>query len=186
MRRALPCTSLCWMFGVFIVACGTPDIMGVWTLWVPIYRVAAAIKVITAVVSLATAVMMLPLLPKALALPSPAQLESAYQQIRERELRFRLLSLNAPVGILERDADGNIIFVNKRWCEIAGLTEEEAVGQGWIRALHPEDREHVMADWRDVLASGREQIQEYRFLKSDGSISWVRGNAIAIRNENNQ
>lgn len=62
------------MFGTFIIACGTTHVMGVWNLWYPTCWLSGGIKAGTAVVSLATTSLLVPLVPKAL--PSPAQLEA--------------------------------------------------------------------------------------------------------------
>ena len=76
-----------WMFicfAVFIVACGTTHIMGVWMIWQPIYWLDGIVKALTAAVSLVTAVTLWPLIPKAVALPSPAQLQAAYEKLQEQ------------------------------------------------------------------------------------------------------
>src|SRR5919199_445931 len=82
-RRDLPFNSIFLLFGAFIVSCGTGHLMDVWTLWHPAYWLSGLVKAITALVSLYTAIELLPLLPKALALPSPAQLEAANQALIE-------------------------------------------------------------------------------------------------------
>ncbi|MDF0552776.1 PAS domain S-box protein [Kamptonema sp. UHCC 0994] len=76
-RRDVPFSWIFLLFGAFIISCGTTHIMEVWTLWHPTYWLSGAIKAITALVSLYTAAELIPLIPKALALPSPAQLEAA-------------------------------------------------------------------------------------------------------------
>jgi PAS domain S-box-containing protein len=77
------------LFGIFIFACGTTHLMNIWTLWQPLYVLEGGIKLLTAAVSIATAILLVPLIPRALALPSPSQLAAANQtlleQIRERE-----------------------------------------------------------------------------------------------------
>ncbi|HEX2099857.1 MAG TPA: PAS domain S-box protein, partial [Candidatus Synoicihabitans sp.] len=60
--------------------------------------------------------------------------------LRESEERFRTLASHAPVGIFLSDQQGDCVYVNERWCEMAGMSHEEALGQGWVMALHPEDR----------------------------------------------
>jgi PAS domain S-box-containing protein len=88
-RQDLPFNWIFLMFGAFIVACGTTHLMSVWNLWYPTYWLAGGVKALTASVSLATACLLVPLVPRALALPSPAQLEALNRQlhehIRERE-----------------------------------------------------------------------------------------------------
>jgi PAS domain S-box-containing protein len=98
------------------------------------------------------------------------------------EQRFRRLATHAPVGIFETDLTGDCIFVNERWCEIAGLSPEEAAGAGWVRALHPEDRETVSGQWYEAAKAGREFAWEYRFQTPAGKVTWVSGAAVALRN----
>jgi PAS domain S-box-containing protein len=103
--------------------------------------------------------------------------------LRASELRFRTLTSHAPVGIFQTDLKGNCLFVNERWCEMAGLTPEEAKGEGWTRTLHPEDRERVFNEWYDAAKAGREFASEYRFQTPQGRVTWLYGSAIALRNE---
>ncbi len=80
-RRDLPFPWIFLLFSAFIVACGTTHVMEIWTLWHPDYWLSGAIKAITAIVSLITAVVLLPLIPQALSWPSPAQLEAINQSL---------------------------------------------------------------------------------------------------------
>ncbi len=81
-RRDLPFNWIFWMFGLFIVGCGTTHLMEVWTIWHASYLLAGVIKGVTAAVSVATAVMLIPLIPKAIALPSADQLRSINHELR--------------------------------------------------------------------------------------------------------
>lgn len=81
-RSDLPFHWIFLLFSAFIVACGTTHIMDIWTLWYPTYWLSGLIKAVTAIVSLATAIQLIPLVPQALALPSPAQLEQANHQLQ--------------------------------------------------------------------------------------------------------
>ncbi|WOB43656.1 response regulator [Thermoleptolyngbya oregonensis NK1-22] len=76
-RKDLPFDWIFLLFGAFIIACGTGHLMEIWTLWNPNYWAAGILKAITALISVYTAIGLVPLIPKALALPSPAQLEAA-------------------------------------------------------------------------------------------------------------
>jgi diguanylate cyclase (GGDEF)-like protein/PAS domain S-box-containing protein len=77
------------LFGVFIVACGATHFMSMWTLWNPDYLAAGLVKAFTALVSVTTAIVMWPLLPKAIALPGPQQWRAINQrlqtQVEERQ-----------------------------------------------------------------------------------------------------
>jgi len=71
------------LFGSFILLCGATHVVGVVILWNPVYWVAGAVKLLTAAVSLVTAVLLVPLMPKLLVLPTPTQLKVANQLLRE-------------------------------------------------------------------------------------------------------
>lgn len=75
------------LFSLFIFACGTTHLMGIWTIWNPDYWLDAAIKAGTAAVSLITAVLLWPLIPKALKLPSTRQLEDTIRQLQDEVAR---------------------------------------------------------------------------------------------------
>jgi signal transduction histidine kinase len=84
-----------WMFvcfAVFIVACGTTHLMEILNIWHPTYWLSGTIKAITAVTSVVTAILLIKLLPQALALPSPAQLRKSNEAL-ESEIRERKRSL---------------------------------------------------------------------------------------------
>ncbi|MBW4441448.1 MAG: response regulator [Plectolyngbya sp. WJT66-NPBG17] len=81
-RRDLPFNWIFLLFGAFIIACGTGHILDIWTLWHPDYWISGGVKAFTAMISVLTAVELYPLIPKALALPSPAQLTLANQSLQ--------------------------------------------------------------------------------------------------------
>lgn len=93
--------------------------------------------------------------------------------------RFLALADQAPVGIFETDAQGFCTFVNRRWCEIAGLEAKAALIQGWKSAIHPADRERVLREWNAALQEQREFHLEFRFRRPDGETRWVVGSALA-------
>ncbi len=95
--------------------------------------------------------------------------------LRESEERFRSLSALAPTGIYFTDPDGDCRYANPAWCKMAGLSPEEALGQGWIAGLHPDDREMVFSNWQHMVESGGEWGLEYRFQNRDGKVTWVYG-----------
>src|SRR5882724_960248 len=82
-RRDLPFNWMFLMFGAFILGCGTTHLMEVWTIWHGTYRLAGIIKLITAGLSVSTAVALVPLIPKALTLPSSARLEAANRELEQ-------------------------------------------------------------------------------------------------------
>lgn len=102
--------------------------------------------------------------------------------LRESEDRFRTLASHAPVGIWQSDAEGRMVFVNEGWRQMAGLTAEQARGDEWANALHPEDRPRIMAGWSEAVRAGRTFDAEFRFLHPDGQVIWLQGNAVPLCN----
>jgi PAS domain S-box-containing protein len=98
--------------------------------------------------------------------------------LRQSERLFHTLAQVAPVGIFRTDARGDCVYVNERWCEIAGRSAGAALGQGWTRAIHPDDRDQVVAEWYRSAEEHRPFRMEYRLQRPDGVSTWVVGQAL--------
>jgi PAS domain S-box-containing protein len=118
-RRDLPFHWMFLMFGIFIFGCGTTHLMEVWTVWHGTYRLAGVIKAITAASSVATAALFVHLLPEAVALPSPAQLRAANEELEGeiRERRSAELALHKAYDEVEN-------MVRARTAELARTNEQ--------------------------------------------------------------
>ncbi|WP_426702331.1 PAS domain-containing protein [Rhodanobacter sp. Col0626] len=68
--------------------------------------------------------------------------------------------------------DGRVDFVNARWCEYTGGKLADASGDGWLRAIHPEDLARMREGWRDMLTSGQPGDLQARLRRFDGSWRW--------------
>lgn len=88
-RPELAMSNLAWLFALFILFCGVTHLASAVALYLPIYEAQAAIKVVTAGVSLVTAFVIFPLIPKALAIPSPEELQKVNAQL-QREVNAHL------------------------------------------------------------------------------------------------
>lgn len=96
------------LFAAFIFAGGTTHLMGIWTIWQPVHGLEAMIKLLTAAVSMATAAMLIPFMPRAVALPSPAQL-AAVNRVLQAEVAERKRAeeaLRELTDTLERRVEG--------------------------------------------------------------------------------
>ena len=158
---AIPFHWMILAFGTFIIACGATHFMEVWTLWRPDYWLAGNLKVVTAIASVATALALPPLVPKALALVraervaeerrveleartslltqaqnARAELEAANQRLRDSEARAGAI-LDATVdGIITIDERGTIGSLNPAAVRIFGWTPEEVLGEN-VSVLMP-------------------------------------------------
>lgn len=104
----------------------------------------------------------------------------AERLLRESEEKFRTLANHAPVGIFLSAPNGDALFVNRSWCGMAGIPAREALGTGWTKAIHPEDRERVLGGWDEAVKARSSSDSEFRFLKPDGSVTWVQGSALRL------
>jgi signal transduction histidine kinase len=107
-RRDLVFDWIFLCFAVFIVACGTTHVMEIVNIWHPVYWLSGIVKAITALTSIVTAVLLVRLVPSALALPSPQQLrlsnEALQREIEERKLAtLKIENLNRE--LLNRTAE---------------------------------------------------------------------------------
>ena len=102
--------------------------------------------------------------------------------LRESEDRYVTLAATVPVGIFRNDAAGNCIYVNDRWCEIAGLTFQEALNNGWVKAIHPDHRDRVLTEWLECVVQGNQCQTETPIECADGTIKWVYCQSVAQKN----
>ncbi|MFG0331712.1 MAG: diguanylate cyclase domain-containing protein [Phycisphaerales bacterium] len=103
----------------------------------------------------------------------------------ERKLRRCAAELEAmhaasPLGLFMTDLEGNCIRVNAQYEAISGLAGEEALGQGWVDAIHPDDRERVFREWYDAATAGILYESDHRFRRRDGSVVWASVKAAAL------
>lgn len=91
----------------------------------------------------------------------------------EFQRRYELLATVAPVGIAHTTADGQCVYVNARWCELTGYTVADALGDGWARAVHPDDRALVVGEWRKAVLNQTVLKLEFRYQRPDGRVVWV-------------
>ncbi len=102
-----------------------------------------------------------------------AQLALMNAELRKREEMFRSLSVCSPVGIFLTDTLGKCTYTNPRYQAIYGMTHEESLGDGWTLAIHPQDRQQVIADWYAVSSKGQEYKGEFRILIPSSIERWV-------------
>ncbi|MDG2223202.1 MAG: EAL domain-containing protein [Rubripirellula sp.] len=92
----------------------------------------------------------------------------------------------APIGILQSDASGSIVYANLAWQEMSGLLQEQSHHEGWLECIHPEDRAGVFERWYDAIKNLTAFEHSYRILNFDGQIRHVRTRARRIAPEEPQ
>ena len=99
-RTDIPFRSLFWLFGAFIVACGTTHLLEVYTVWQPAYWLSGWVKAVTAIVSVFSAMALVRVVPVALQMPSPDALQKLNEELESR-VQARTADLSASNARLE-------------------------------------------------------------------------------------
>ncbi|MBB5693151.1 PAS domain S-box protein [Muricoccus pecuniae] len=103
--------------------------------------------------------------------------ERTRAELAASEARFRSLAEALPTLLFVTSADGANTYTNRRFQDYVGMSGEALLGNGWIAALHPEDRGRAAGNWERAVASGQSYEAEYRFRRHDSAWRWflVRG-----------
>src|SRR6201981_3676921 len=80
-NRDLPFNRIFWMFGSFILACGTTHLMEIWNVWHGSYMLAGVLKGITAAISVVTAALLIQLVPRVMSLPELVHLQDTNRKL---------------------------------------------------------------------------------------------------------
>jgi PAS domain S-box-containing protein len=168
-RRDLPFHWMFLCFAMFIVACGATHVMEIITLWKPVFRLSGVIKAITAAASVPTAILLIRLVPQAVALPSPSDLRQANDALTQSEARFRLLLDNiGDYAIIMLDVNGCVSTWNTGAQTIHGYTTEEIQGQSFSVFFASEDASGPERALRIATSQGRYEDEGWRLRKGGG------------------
>ncbi len=191
------------MFGMFIFACGTTHFISVVDIWHPIYRLDAAVLAWTAGISVATAIVLWPLLPKALAFLEQSRasrlqlvdvnsqltnsldlLRQQRSELAESERRTRLIVSNAPIGLAAVGLDGRFMSVNQALCNMLGYTESELLSRSFQDITHPEDLQADLAHVRDLIeGKGETYRMEKRYFDKSAKTIFVQLDVAVLRDD---
>ena len=194
-RRDLPFYGMFLLFALFILSCGTTHFLAAYTIFVPAYWAEGVVKAITAVISVGSAVLFIPLIPKAIAMPSLTralaenqqlnqELQARVEELREkteaiestnRELllsegRFRAVFEQAAVGVAMVGPDGRWLLVNRKLCDLLGHTMEELLRHTYQENCSPDDLAADEELFQSALSGAIDSYAlEKRLLRRDGS-----------------
>lgn len=161
-RRDVPFHWIFLLFGAFIFACGTTHVMEIWTLWYPTYWLSGSIKVITAIISLYTAMELVPLLPKVMHyITSRKQAEEA---LRKSEAKNRALLNAIPDLILCISKDGTYLDCKPPKAFDMLVSGSDLIGKNEYEVLPPAVAQQRMHYVEQALSTGEPQIFEYQLL----------------------
>ena len=192
-RRDLPFYWMFHLFGVFIFACGTTHLLAAWTVYVPSYWFAGIIKTATAVVSIATAVLLVPLLPKILTLPNlrnaleenrqlnqqlltqinslqdeVSKRQEAEDQLRKNNALLTSLMDSIPDLIFYKDNSSVYLGCNREFSVFAGCKKEEIAGRTDFDFFPKKLAEFFREKDRQMLTAGEARRNEEWVEYPDG------------------
>ena len=103
------------------------------------------------------------------------------QAQRARDAEREILD-SVPTYIWRVDASGAATFFNRPWFEMTGLPPDDALGDGWHDALHPDERDEVLTTWREAFERREPLVHECRIRQTDGAYRWhvVRGRPLHV------
>jgi PAS domain S-box-containing protein len=109
---------------------------------------------------------------------------AAEEAAARSESRFRALTEQLPV-VVYVDTDeivSRCLYISRNVEDVFGLDQQEFLTTPglWYRNLHPEDVQGARAAWREAVEAGEAFHREYRVVKPDGAITWVRDSCIPI------
>lgn len=94
------------------------------------------------------------------------------ERLRESAAEFRTVTNVAPALVWVSSGTGQSIFMNERWHEFTGQSVEEALGDGWARAMHPQDAQRILPYWRHGRETDEIYEGEVRYRRRDGEYRW--------------
>jgi len=97
--------------------------------------------------------------------------------------RFENLLELSPQVVWFAGPDGQITYFNPYWYEYTGLSEKRALGDGWISAIHPDDRERVVESWQGAVNEGSDYEVELRLRGRDDKYCWFLARSRPARDE---
>lgn len=99
----------------------------------------------------------------------------------ESEARFRSLADALPQIVFTSSSEGRIDYVNQRWIEFTGLSEEETIAGGDQRVVHPDDLPTVQATWAAAQQDGQPWEYELRIRHVSGRYCWFLSRVVPVR-----
>ena len=105
------------------------------------------------------------------------------KQQQQNERQFEDITNMIPQMIWRTTPQGDHDYYSQRWYDYTGLSVEESEGEGWLNGFHSDDLAVAGPKWAHSLATGDEYLTEYRCRAADGSMRWMLGRAVPMRDE---
>jgi PAS domain S-box-containing protein len=212
-RRDVPFSRLFWLFGAFIFACGTVHLLEALLFWWPAYRLSGLVKFATAVVSWTAVVALVRVVPVALTLRYPRELEAEIQErtqqfqdmadrlqrevvergrvaasLRANEEQLQLVLQAGRMGTWDWDLTTGLAKFNAGQMALTGLGGADGVvdGDDFFDLIHPEDRRGVTKAIEAAVRRLQPYDHEFRITTPEGTLRWLAARGEVMFNEADQ
>ena len=181
-KKSVPFHAIFVLFGLFILCCGFTHLAEAVMFWWPAYRLMGLLKAVTSVVSVATVIALMPALPKALALRTPAELEEEIRRreivsdkLRESESRFNRTVLGSANGLWEWDSETERTWFATRFKELLGFEDSEFKDsmETWIEHITPEYRQRFADTLETAKSDGEVFSIDIEMTNRSGKDRWI-------------
>lgn len=102
-----------------------------------------------------------------------SKIEKDNSALKSSEEKFRKLTALSPVGIFQISPQGEITYVNQRWCEINNTTETTPTLKTWFTSIHPEDSKILAKHWDNLVVHHEDIAIEIRLISKSKKIIWA-------------
>ncbi len=104
------------------------------------------------------------------------------QEKRLTEIRFREMADSMPQLTWTCLAEGPCDYLSKQWLEYTGHDEASQLGYGWLKQLHPDDRQRVIDEWQEKVVDGTDFEIQFRIRNAAGDYHQFMTRAVPMRN----
>ena len=181
-RKDLKFRRIYLMFGAFILACGTSHLLSIALIWHPFYWLDAIIKVITAGLSMATAIYLITLIPLALQKNTSVELENkllhslvkqSATELKNLNARFNATFENAPIGIINLSPEGDFLEINQRFSEFINYRKGDLIALTFKDIMPKADYGSVSGKIAECLTGEISEFTvENQYRCQDGKQFW--------------
>lgn len=175
--RKIELGKLKWLvilFGSFILLCGFTHLIDVVLFWEPMYRLSGFAKLLTGIVSLATATVLGFVIPKALEYKSPEVLQAEIDERKKIQNQFELFVKFSPGAIAMLDTEMRYIMANDGWYKDYGIEGADIIGKSHYE-IFPQILK--MPEWIELhrrALAGEKLSKDFDALQNDNSVTYLR------------
>jgi PAS domain S-box-containing protein len=106
---------------------------------------------------------------------------------KRAEEEIRVLVDAIPQLVWMTRPDGSAEYCNQRWCDYTGMTCQQAQGDGWLQAIHPDDQHPTLLLWQRAVQTGRPYEAELRLRQgTTGDYRWFLVRAVPFTDAQGQ